>query len=81
MSEETDRILRAARAGDPVALTRALVATPSVNPGLEEDGAGAAAVTGEATVADLTAGWLRAWGPLGGNVRGSTGPLERRGSP
>jgi hypothetical protein len=33
-----------------------LVATPSVNPEIEESGAG------EAEVAELTAGWLRAWG-------------------
>jgi acetylornithine deacetylase len=38
--------LSAAEAGDPVALTRALVAIPSVNPALEADGAGEAAVAG-----------------------------------
>ncbi len=41
---------------DPVALTRALVREPSVNPILEEGGAG------EAGVARLTAGWLSDWG-------------------
>ena len=56
MSQEKGRILKDARAGDPVALARALVATPSVNPEIEESGAG------EAAVAELTAGWLRGWG-------------------
>ena len=56
MSKEKGRILKDAEAGDPVALARALVATPSVNPAVEESG------TGEAAVAELTAGWLRAWG-------------------
>jgi len=49
-------LLDQAIAGDPVALTRALVRTPSVNPSLEADG------TGEAEIAALTAGWLREWG-------------------
>ena len=56
MSVEEGRIFEESRAGDPVALARALVATPSVNPGLEESG------VGEAAVAELTAEWLRAWG-------------------
>ena len=56
MSKEKSRILKDAQAGDPVALARALVATPSVNPELEESGAA------EAAVAGLTAEWLRAWG-------------------
>jgi len=56
MSQSKGRILKDAHAGDPVALARALVATPSVNPEIEESGAG------EAAVAELTAGWLRAWG-------------------
>ncbi len=38
------------------ALLRALVATPSVNPGLEAGGGG------EAAIAALTIGWLRGWG-------------------
>ena len=50
MAEEKGRTLKDARAGDPVALARALVATPSVNPEIEESGAG------EAEVAELTAG-------------------------
>lgn len=37
-------------------LARALVAVPSVNPDIEAGGAG------EASIADLTAGWLSAWG-------------------
>ena len=56
MSQEKGRILKDAQAGDPVALARALVATPSVNPGLEASGAG------EAAIAELTAAWLRGWG-------------------
>ncbi len=56
MSQSKGRILKDAHAGDPVALARALVATPSVNPEIEESGAG------EAAVAELTAGLLRAWG-------------------
>ena len=56
MSQENDRILKEARAGDPVALARVLVAAPSVNPELEASGAG------EAAVAELTSQWLRAWG-------------------
>ena len=56
MSKERGRIPKDAQAGDPVALARALVAIPSVNPELEESGAA------EAAVAALTAEWLRAWG-------------------
>ncbi len=56
MSTKKSRILKDAEAGDPVALARALVAIPSVNPALEESGAA------EAAVATLTAEWLRAWG-------------------
>jgi len=41
---------------DPLAIAQALVATPSVNPMLEEGGGG------EGAVADLTAGWLQDWG-------------------
>lgn len=41
---------------DAVALAQALVATPSVNPELDPDGAG------EAAIAALTADWLTAWG-------------------
>ena len=42
--------------GDPVTMTSRLVRTPSVNPVLEEGGAG------EREVAALAAGWLRGWG-------------------
>lgn len=41
---------------DVLALARALVATPSVNPALDPTG------TGEAEVARLVARWLRSWG-------------------
>ena len=41
---------------DAIDLLRALVGTPSVNPSIEEGGAG------EGAIARLTAGWLRSWG-------------------
>lgn len=41
---------------DVTGLTRALVSTPSVNPGLEEGG------DGEGAIAALVAGWLETWG-------------------
>ena len=44
MLRKTGQILKNANAGDPVALARALVATPSVNPELEADGSGEAAI-------------------------------------
>jgi acetylornithine deacetylase len=44
------------RTADAVALARALVATPSVNPALDP------ASAGEAEIAALTAEWLRGWG-------------------
>jgi len=56
VSEDSSSFSEAARAGDPLAIAQALVATPSVNPVLEEGGAG------EGAVADLTLGWLREWG-------------------
>ena len=56
MAETNGSILSEARAGDPVALTRALVAVPSVNPRLDPEGAG------EAAVGRLAAGWLEEWG-------------------
>ena len=49
-------ILELARHGDPLALTRSLVSTPSVNPQLEEGG------SGEREVATLVAEWLDLWG-------------------
>lgn len=39
-----------------VDMARALIATPSVNPSLDPDGAG------ETAIASLAAGWLRSWG-------------------
>ena len=48
--------LAEARAGDPVALTRILVGTPSVNPDLEAGGAG------EREIAALCADLLNGWG-------------------
>ena len=56
MSQDSNSYFDAARAGDPLAIAQALVATPSVNPVLEGGGAG------EGAIADLTAGWLREWG-------------------
>ncbi len=55
MADDLDVRLRAAE-GDPVALTRILVATPSVNPSMEVDGAG------EESIARLTHKWLSDWG-------------------
>ena len=49
-------ILELARVGDPIALTCALVSTPSVNPQLEEGG------SGEQEAAVLVAEWLDSWG-------------------
>ena len=48
--------LRDAEAGDALALARALVATPSVNPVLEAGG------DGEDSIARLTEAWLQSWG-------------------
>lgn len=45
-----------ADSGGAIALARALVATPSVNPSLDADG------SGEGEVSALVAGWLREWG-------------------
>ena len=53
MPQEKGRILNDAHEGDPIALARALIATPSVNPELEQSGAG------EGAVAALTVEWLR----------------------
>lgn len=51
-----DDVIQAAAAGDAVALARVLVSIPSVNPRLEEGGAG------EAAVARQCARWLEGWG-------------------
>ncbi|HZD06529.1 MAG TPA: M20/M25/M40 family metallo-hydrolase [Longimicrobiales bacterium] len=56
MKHASSRLDEAAGGGDPVALARALVATPSVNPALESGG------HGEKEIAELTAHWLEAWG-------------------
>ena len=68
----------AARAGDPLAIAQALVATPSVNPVLEEGGAG------EGAIADLTAAWLSEWGLEVETVEAAPGRwsvLARMGDP
>jgi acetylornithine deacetylase len=49
-------VLKQAESGDPVALTQAMVAIPSVNPGLEEGGAG------EECMARECGAWLEGWG-------------------
>lgn len=61
---------------DPVTMTQQLVRTPSVNPVLEDGGAG------EGRIADLVAGWLRGWGyrPVIGEVApGRLNVVARRG--
>lgn len=61
MSDEPQRAsdppdpVEAGRSGDPVSMTRVLVAIPSVNPEMEEG-------SGEAEVARVCAGWLAEWG-------------------
>ena len=49
-------VMERARAGDPVALCQAMVAIPSVNPELEEGGAG------EEALARQCGSWLKEWG-------------------
>lgn len=56
MTQMTSDLRASARDGDPVALCRALVAVPSVNPDVEDGG------DGEAAVGEMAAGWLEAWG-------------------
>lgn len=56
MSELTKDVSERAVAGDPVALTQVMVAIPSVNPVLEEGGAG------EEAMARQCGQWLEAWG-------------------
>lgn len=56
MNTVPDEVLRSAREGDPVALARALVATPSVNPTLAPGG------QGEARIADRCGALLSGWG-------------------
>lgn len=55
MTVDSDIGARAA-AGDPVALTQAMVAIPSVNPAMEPGGAG------EEVLAGQVQDWLRGWG-------------------
>jgi acetylornithine deacetylase len=55
MSMDPD-VLKQAASGDPVALTRAMVAIPSVNPCLEEGG------EGEEAMARACGVWLEGWG-------------------
>jgi acetylornithine deacetylase len=55
MSMASDVLERAA-AGDPVALTQAMVAIPSVNPAMEADG------TGEVALGRQAHAWLSGWG-------------------
>lgn len=55
MDNESGRFVETARRGDPVAIARLLVSTPSVNPVLASGGAGEAAVA--AVVRDLLDGW------------------------
>ena len=78
VSQDSNSYSEAARAGDPLAIAQALVATPSVNPVLEEGGAG------EGAIADLTAGWLREWGLEAETVEATPGRwnvLARLGDP
>ncbi len=78
VSQDSTSYLDAARAGDPLAIAQALVATPSVNPVLEDGGAG------ERAIADLTAGWLREWGLEAKTVEAAPGRwnvLARLGDP
>jgi acetylornithine deacetylase len=78
VSQDSTSYLDAARAGDPLAIAQALVATPSVNPVLEDGGAG------EGAIADLTAGWLREWGLEAETIEAAPGRwnvLARLGDP
>lgn len=56
MTIEDDGVERGAAGGDPVALARALVRIPSVNPVLEPGG------SGEEEIARRCAVWLESWG-------------------
>lgn len=56
MSRVADRVADAAARGDPVALTRAMVAIPSVNPRIEHGG------SGEEELARRCHAWLEGWG-------------------
>ncbi len=56
VTDDPTALFETARAGDPVAIARLLVATPSVNPALAPGGAG------EARIAEIVGGLLRSWG-------------------
>jgi acetylornithine deacetylase len=56
MDNDPASFVETARAGDPVAIARLLVATPSVNPSLAAGG------DGERGVADVAASLMHAWG-------------------
>lgn len=56
MAEIPEDVSKAAASGQAVSLARALVATPSVNPDLEDGG------KGEVDVARMAATWLDEWG-------------------
>lgn len=56
MEDQPEGVLKRAGEGDAVALTQAMVAIPSVNPELEEGGAG------EEALARQCHAWLEAWG-------------------
>lgn len=72
-----DDLERRAAQGDPVALTRLMVAIPSVNPALEAEG------SGEEAMARKTASWLDSWGfdvQLGQVLPGRFNVVARLGS-
>ncbi len=78
MSQSSTTYSDAVSRGDPLALAQALVATPSVNPVLEDGGAG------EAAIAELTAGWLSEWGLETETIEAAPGRwnvLARMGDP
>ena len=56
MQDNIKGCINEARAGDPIAIARLLISTPSVNPTLESDG------TGELDIAEVTAELLADWG-------------------
>ena len=56
MKDNVKESISKARAGDPIAIARLLISTPSVNPILESDG------TGELDIAEVAAELLADWG-------------------
>ena len=84
VSTGESNVLGRAAAGDPVALTQQMVRIPSVNPAMEADG------TGEAALATQAHSWLSAWGfrselqevaPGRWNVVASQRPRRRKRRP